>query len=180
MKKFLAIMFLIMICAASVTYAANYPKYLNWDNNCQLIWTYSRNGLYLKRDSIIVEQLDKNNYVITADIVNVSYPVDKDNYTDEQITFADNANEHRIIPFRFKYDVKKIKMYVEDTVNNNKEKNKIKWKYLDPNKADSYSGYKTRIGEILFYITQGHKFYGGHTWKTQTEVFTDSFYSDFE
>ena len=93
MKKFLTVMFLIMICVASVTYAANYPKYLNWDNNCQLIWTYSRNGLYLKRDSIIVEQLDKNNYIITADIVNVSYPVDKDNYNDEQITFADNANE---------------------------------------------------------------------------------------
>ena len=190
MKKFLAILLLTWCFTASVAsaYAIEFPRFWNDDKNYPLIWHDSgiRAG-YLNKNSIQIKVNDPPYYIITAQIVIVGKDynsTDSTQFSDEE-TFgaASYWASHEplgVSSCEFFYDEEEPDMRVKYQTDN--------WHYVGFNNSGStILGRMLHVGEAVFYISQGRKFYGNYLSKYKDynskdyhyyDRFEDKFYSD--
>ena len=156
MKKFLAALLATWCLAASVAFAGHYPRFWKGDTNYPLVWGRRSEAVYLDKNSVTVKLNAPPYYIITARTVSI-YPSD---YT-EEIKYSndkDPRSPNDFDSYEFFYDEDEADMRVGDSSISN-------WMYLRPQDGDAMRGRRTYIGEAVFYVATGRKFYGNYLWK---------------
>lgn len=139
---FLLVSCCVFLFIGSSIARAEYPNYLQGNRNYLLCGGHMGCGWYLDKTSLVVQQANHPNYLLTVDVVEVAN-ADRGNTT---ITSRNNC--------RYSYDEKQKKMYSfwDD-----------KWHYVEPVGSMAQTGHEFS-GEMAFYIAFHKKFYGGRKW----------------
>ena len=215
MKKFFVAVFVFMsiIMLTKNSYAVEYStfwkantllqNYWQDDKNYPLVWA-AHSGLawYLDKNSIKVEVSDPPYYIISAKTIFVlldskaSY-YDHSPHTPER----DNLNS-----YRFFYDEEEMDMRLDSKADNwelffgttKSNKSTANWILLYPPLNWGLSGTRpVCVGEAVFYVSQGRKFYGDYLWdyvsfdsgtfyndidysKRYVQIFQDGFYENLK
>lgn len=156
MKNFLAAL-LVAWCLTSCVVFAEAPRFWNGDKNYPLVCEDSQSAWYLNKNSVAVKINDPPFFIITAQVVTMS---GSDTY-------------------EFFFDEDDIDMRVFDKAISD-------WRPLNPSELTAKNQYAMYVGEAVFYITQGRKFYGNYLWKAKVDGktykidrFTDEIYRDW-
>jgi len=154
-KNFLAA-FLATCCLTTSVAFAEAQDFLNGDKNFPLIRKNSAATWYLDKNSITVKVNDPPFFIVTAKAL------------------TNGGTE----TFEFFFDENEADMRVFD-------KTLADWRYLNPCDGTADEKFPVYVGEAVFYVWQGRKFYGNYLWKTEvdgkinfTDEFDDSFYKD--
>lgn len=157
MKNFLVALLAIWCLVNGVAFAEENPRFWNGDKNYPLVWEDSQAAWYLDKNSIKVKVNDPPYFIITAQIVTTS------------------GTE----TYEFFFDEEEPDMRVFD-------KAVADWRYLNPCELTPKEKYPMYIGEAVFYVVQGRKFYGNYLWKTETngkinydDEFNDKLYQNW-
>ena len=132
----------------TVAGAAETPQFLNGNKKYPLVWDDSQESWYLDKSSIKIKVNDAPFFIITA-----------------QILMA-NGNE----TYEFFFDEEEADMRIFDRAVSD-------WRYLNPS-DDTSKKYLMYIGEAVFYVSQGRKFYGNYLWKKKIDdkiIYTNEF-----
>ena len=157
MKNFCAVILAALCLFNSVVFAAEVPQFLNGDKNYPCVWNDSQAAWYLDKNSIKFKVNDPPYFIITAQVVTAS------------------GTES----YEFFFDEDETDMRVFD-------KAAADWRYLNPCEIAAEEKFSMYIGEAVFYIAQGRKFYGNYLWKTLTngkvsysDEFNDALYKNW-
>ena len=148
MRNFLASFLVTWWLATSVVLAAEYPRFWLGDRNYPLVWEDSQKAWYLDKNSIKMTVNDAPYFIITAQAL--------------------TANGTETYEFFFDEDEPDMRVF---------DKTIADWQYLNPSDATNEK-YLIYIGEAVFYVAQGRKFYGNYLWKTEVNDkfdYTDKF-----
>ena len=137
MKKIFAVVLVTWCLTTAVAFAAEAPRFWNGDTSYPLVWEDSQAACYLDKNSITMKVNDAPYYIITAKIVTTNGTQSYDFFYDE-----DDA------------DMRIFDRAVAD------------WRYLNPCEVTAEEKPSMYIGEAVFYVSQGRKFYGNYLWKT--------------
>ena len=173
MKKFLTVALAVWFLTMSVAFAEAYyepPRFLNGDQNYLNVGGITRLHFYLNTGSIKVTVNDPPYHIITAEVLYVHYNDLRQNATGKI------GEQHKFIFF---YDEDEVDMRAKDGID-------ADWKFVSPHDDVEPELF---IGEAVFYISQGRKFYGDYSWMywetldrlvehkpTYWNAFNDSFY----
>lgn len=139
MRNFLAALFATWWLVTSVAFANEHQHFWNDDKNCPLVWEDSQSAWYLDKNSIKVKVSDAPFFIITAQIIT---PSGTETY---EFFFDEDAPDMRFF-----------------------DKSVADWRYLNPGEVAANEEYLMYVGEAVFYVVQGQKFYGNYLWKTET------------
>lgn len=188
MKKFFAILLLACLTMSIVfAYPKEFSPFLNGDRNYPLLYKDSGRAVYLDKSSIQVKLNDPPYYIITAQIVIVGEDynyTDSTQFSDEKTfgaaSYWASKEPLGISSCEFFYDEEEPDMRVKYQTDN--------WQYMGFNNSGAtILGRMLYVGEAVFYISQGRKFYGNYLKKYKDresgdyhyyDRFEDEFYSD--
>ena len=148
MKKFFVLLLMACCFTFTVADAAELPQFLNGNKNYPLIWKDSQAAWYLDKSSIKIKVNDTPFFIITAQILTA------------------NGNE----TYEYFFDEEEADMRIFDRAVSD-------WQYISPSDGVSKK-YLMYIGEAVFYVSQGRKFYGNYLWKKEIDdkiIYTDEF-----
>lgn len=151
MKNFLACV-VAMWCLVTSVASAEVEPYLHGDKNFPLVWENSQAAWYLDKNSVTVKVNDPPFFIVSAKVVT-----------------AGGAETCEVF-----FDEDDVDMRIFD--NSTKD-----WLHLNPSEVTAENQQAMCIGEAIFYVTQGRKFYGNYLWKSDKEyldVFSDEFYEN--
>ena len=169
--------FVFTISNAHITYATEYstfwtswkvkyPKYLNDDKNYILIFAHSGDAWYLDKTSIKIEVEDPPYYVISANTIFVRL--------DEELSANYHSSNKELLnklnSYTFFYDEEEVDMRLRNTPACNwdiffGEADANGWHVLYPPLNWGMRGTRPDcVGEAVFYIALGRKFYGNFLW----------------
>ena len=170
LKRVMILVCCIYVLFLSVTAQAlklEYPQYYNGNHNIPLIWGHMDTGWFLDRTSIVCEEYNPPCYTLAANVIVVN-----------------NANQgntdiYKVHTIRLFYNYNDLKMYVD------RNPNASDWRYLKPTGSNAESGMPMYMGEAMFYVSYGKRFYGSRKWynsflKKHIEVFSDKFYEKLQ
>lgn len=140
MKNFLAILLATWWLMTSIAFADELPRFWNGDKNYPLVWENSGAAHYLDKNSIKVTINDPPYFIITAQTVTTS---GRENY---EFFFDEDEPDMRVF-----------------------DRAVADWRYLNPCESTSTEKFPMYIGEAVFYVVQGRKFYGNYLWKTEVD-----------
>lgn len=171
MRRLLSIVLLLSVLVMSSVAFANYPRYLNGDENFILIDGHMGTGWYVDRTSLEVQDYDPPQYIIAVNVISARSAIDdeKDFYNGGMGVITGVSTK------RFFYNWDSRQMYIDRDGNSD-------WRYLDPNGSWAETGIAMPAGEMAFALAYGLKFYGGKQFYNtflhkMTCPFSDSFYS---
>lgn len=177
MKKFLAALLVAWTFATSVAFAVGYPRFWKGDTNYPFVWGHQGTAWYLDKNSVKIKRIDSPYYIITAEIISVShsdYSPDEEKYSNDK-----EASSKHHLEFFYDEDEPDMRIYYGSKVN---------WGYLRPQGSNAESGIWMYVGEAVFYVATGKKFYGNYLWKSEykdaqgnneyRDIFKDEIYKD--
>lgn len=181
MKKILAITLLTWFVSVSTVFAYGYPRFWKGDKNFPLIFGKQGIAWYLDKKSITVKVNDPPYYIITGKIF---YIGDSD-YSPDNELYSNDKEISGTEDYEFFFDEEEFDMRVGDYSIKN-------WRYLKPSGMYFESGRPMAVGEAVFYVSQGRKFYGNFLWKDLSsinadyrndkvayfDIYSDDFYKD--
>lgn len=142
-------------------HSGQYPNY--WQDNKNYPLVFARNGIawYLDKNSIQIEVDDPPYYIIKANTI--LSPISSSAY-------SPNPELDKINSYRFFYDESTMDMRLDSKSDNwelffSTESNINDWIYIYPPLNWGLSGCRpVCVGEAVFYVSQGRKFYGDFLW----------------
>ena len=157
MKNFLATLLATWYLTTCVAFAEENPRFWNGAKNYPCVWEDSQVAWYLDKNSIEVKINDPPYFIITAQTV--------------------TAHGNKTYEFFFDEDEPDMRFF-DNTISD--------WRYLNPCELTAKEKYSMYIGEAVFYVVQGRKFYGNYLWKTEVndkidyiDEFNDKLYQDW-
>ena len=156
MKKFWAIFLLTWCFTTSVVFAYGYPRFWKGDTNYPLVWGRRGEAVYLDKSSIKINLNDSPYYIITVQTISV-YPSD---YSPGNELYSNDKEAGSTMDYEFFYDEEEMDMREKHSAVSNGN-----WMYLRPQDGDAMRGRRIYIGEAIFYVATGRKFYGNYLWK---------------
>ncbi|MBE8951203.1 MAG: hypothetical protein SR3Q1_11535 [Quinella sp. 3Q1] len=171
MKKFFSTLLLAWCFTASVAFAYGYPRFWKGDTNYPLVDGRQSIAWYLDKNSIKIKFNDPPYYIITAQTIVIN---DSD-YSPGNEKYSNDKEISSTMDYEFFYDEEELDMRIGDLTISN-------WRYLRAHEASTAESYHPMsVGEAVFYIATGRKFYGNYLWKTGDKYFDefeDVFYKD--
>ena len=173
MKKFLSALLVTWYLAASVAFAVGYPRFWKGDTNYPLVWGKQGTAWYLDKKSVKIKLNDSPYYVITARTIAVSHS----DYSPGNEKYSNDKDAGSTLDYEFFYDEDEADMRIGYNSN---------WRYLRPNGSNVESGMAMYVGEAVFFVATGCKFYGNYLWKYEgykgkidyLDPFKDDYYKD--
>lgn len=142
---------LVTWCLAANIALAELPPFFNGDKNFPLVLENSQAARYLDKNSVTVEVNDPPFFIITAKILTAG------------------GNE----TCKFFFDENDVDMRIFFDADDD-------WKHLNPSDIAAEKNFMY-VGEAIFFVAQGRKFYGNYLWKADKkylDVFRDEFYEN--
>ena len=139
---------------ASITFADDYPLFWRGNKNYPIVFGHTGTAFYLDKSSINIELNAPPYYIITAVTVNVlnsGVSPDHPKYNKDE-TPRDTRS------YKFFYDEDEMDM-------REKYSPTTEWRYMRPQGINAESGFFMWVGEAVFYVATGRKFYGNYLWK---------------
>lgn len=144
--------FFVFFIAVIGVSQAWYPKY--FDDNKDLIFITGRmgEGFYVDRSSLVVEKYEPPQYIITVNVVRISFPLK--NGPDGDFS-RQGAKIVSVKPFRFFYNYDKRVMFIDAARTDN-------WNYLPARDSSPQRGLAVGrpAGEMAFALAYNMSFYG--------------------
>lgn len=135
---------------------AETSRFWNGDKNYPLVWEDTA-AWYLDKNSLNVKVNDPPYFIITARTL--------------------TANGTATCEFFFDEDEPDMRIF---------DQNIGDWQYLNPCDVTAEKKYLMYVGEAVFYVAQGRKFYGNYLWKAAVDgkinyvdEFNDALYQDW-
>ena len=153
-KKFFAAVFVTWFFAVSVARADDYPIFWRGNKDYPLVFGHTGTAFYLNKKSIKIELNAPPYYIITAATVNVS----NSGVTPDHPKYNKYEDPSNVMNCKFFYDEAEMDMREGDI-------SKSSWRYLRPQGINAESGFFLWLGEAVFYVATGRKFYGNYLWK---------------
>ena len=187
MKRFLATTFIFftVMLSLQISHATEYStfwksssvkfqNYLRDDKNYPLIFARYESAWYLDKNSIKVEVNDPPYYIISANTIFL--------LLDSKSSFYENnpgalEGDKNLNSYRFFYNEDEMEMRLDRKSSNwglffSTEFNENDWIYIYPPLNWGLSGTRpVCVGEAMFYVALGRKFYGNFLWE---DIFFDS------
>lgn len=173
MRKVVSLVFCLAILMVSSVAFANYPRFLNGDENYILVDGHMGIAWYLDRSSIDVLAEDPPGYFIEVTVVTAKSAID------DERDFYERGGAGKIIEteqYNYLYNRETMVMCVH-----NREAQK--WVEIDPWGPWAQTGIRMPAGEMAYYLTYGKKFYGQSERYSPSlgkyyTPFSDGFYDD--
>lgn len=173
MKTFFAVLLVTWSFAASVAFADDYPRFWRGNKNYPMVWAHMGTAFYLDKSSVKVKLSEPPYYIITA----VTIPVSNSGVTPDHPRYNKDEKPGSLLSYEFFYDEDEADM--RSGYNSN-------WRYLRPQGSNAESGMTMYVGEAVFYVATGRKFYGNYVWKHISyngetdywDLFKDNYYKD--
>lgn len=163
--------------AASVTFADDYPRFWRGDKNYPMVWAKMGTASYLDKKSVKIKFSKPPYYIITA----ITIPVSNSGVTPDHPRYNKDEKPGASISHEFFYDEYEMDMREGDS-------SKSRWRYLRPQATTAGGRGSLYIGEAIFYVATGKKFYGNYLWKSEFkdeqgndeywDMFSDNVYKD--
>lgn len=149
--RILVVFFVFVVAVIGVGQAKVYPKY--FDDNQDLILITGRMGLafYVDRSSLVVEEYEPPQYIITVNVVRIEFPQKREPNGELSRKGAEIV---AVDPYRFFYNYDKQLMFIDKNRTDN-------WLYLparDPSERGLPVG--RLAGEMAFALAYNMSFYG--------------------
>lgn len=181
MKKFFATLLVTWYLATSVVFAVGYPRFWKGDTNYPLVYArttaFKRSAVYLDKNSVKVKIRDLPYYIITANAICIDYPPPARPNNTENIEIEElNPIRNYTFTYKFFYDEDEIDMREGDKIFSDSQ-------YLRPSGGSMVNIQSMFVGEAIFYVATGKKFYGNYLWKSEykdryEDIFKDNYYED--
>ena len=149
MKKFLLALLAAWCPVTTVAWADSPARFWLDDKNYPLVLKDSQPARYLDKNSIKVKVNDPPFFIITA-----------------QTVTADGIETYE---FFFDEDEPDMRLF---------DKTAADWRYLNPSDIAPEEKISMYVGEAVFYVLHGRKFYGNYLWKAEIDdkvVYADEF-----
>lgn len=175
MKTFFAVLLVTWSFAASIAFAYGYPRFWKGDTNYPFVWGHQGTAWYLDKKSIKIKKSDPPYHIITAQIISVGHS----DYSPGEEKYGNDKEATGNYPLEFFYDEDEMDMRIYYG-------SKVNWRYLRPLGSNAESGVWMYVGEAVFYVATGRKFYGNYVWKhisyngktDYLDPFKDNYYED--
>lgn len=143
----------------SIAFADDYPLFWRDNKNYPIVFGHTGTAFYLDKTSINIELNAPPYYIITAVTVNVS----NSGVSPDHPKYNKDETPRDTRSYKFFYDEKEINM-------REKYSPTFDWRYLRPQGCNAESGFFMWVGEAVFYVATGRKFYGNYLWKAYSGI----------
>ena len=171
MKKFLTVLLCTWSLMASIAFAYGYPRFWKGDTNYPCVWGRRGEAVYLNKSSIEFKLNAPPYYIITAQTISI-YPSDYSPGNEKYSNDREPGSPKDIHLYEFFFDEDGMDMREKRSAVSNGN-----WMHLMPQSGDAMRGRRLYIGEAVFYVAVGRKFYGNYLWKAIDDI-TGEIYKD--